>query len=63
MSKVSKEKAKYQNSPKEGDMCRNCTMFRPPSSCTTVEGVINPKGWCKYFEQKERTPLIDRSPE
>jgi hypothetical protein len=30
--------------------CDGCTMFRAPSSCTAVSGLIDPGGWCELFE-------------
>lgn len=31
--------------------CFDCTMYRPPNSCTAVVGDINPRGWCKLFSR------------
>lgn len=43
------------------DYCRDCTMFRKPSACTLVSGVINLNGHCDYFERKQRLPVRDRN--
>jgi len=32
--------------------CELCTMFRPPSSCTAVEGRISPIDLCDYFKRQ-----------
>ena len=48
--KSSKEEVNYQNEPKGKAKCSNCSMFRPPSSCTAVSGKIYPNGWCKLHE-------------
>lgn len=49
--KASKEQAHYRDgTPKEH--CGRCSMFRPPKSCTAVDGVIRYSGVCDYFEQK-----------
>lgn len=37
----------------EDECCKKCTMFRPPSSCTLVEGKIKPTGLCDYFKRKQ----------
>lgn len=49
--KVSKEEAKYQDKPKNGQRCSNCTMWRSPNKCTAVAGNISPNGWCAWFER------------
>jgi hypothetical protein len=52
LAKMSQESAAYQNSPKENQNCANCKLFVPPSSCTLVEGLISPQGWCKFWVGK-----------
>jgi High potential iron-sulfur protein len=47
--KVSKELAKYQDSPKDGQKCADCTFFVKPNSCKAVEGDISADGWCQLF--------------
>jgi len=32
--------------------CANCTMFRPPSSCTSVQSPIEGGMLCDYFKKK-----------
>ncbi len=50
---ITKQKAEYvQKANKEH--CRDCNMFRPPQSCTLVEGVINAGGHCRYFVRKRK---------
>jgi hypothetical protein len=49
-SKVTQQEAQYQPMPKNGVRCAFCTFFRPPASCTVVQGVITPQGWCKFFD-------------
>jgi len=49
--KASKQKAEYQDSPKNGQVCENCTMWRPPNKCTAVAGIIDPNGWCKWYKR------------
>ena len=34
--------------------CENCTMFRPPDACTSVQGDISPDAVCDYFERVRR---------
>lgn len=47
--KASKEEAGYQDSPKNGNKCINCTMWRDPNKCSAVAGIISPNGWCKWY--------------
>ncbi len=49
--KATKAKAHYRIGNK-AKRCGICTMFRPPHSCTSVEGTIRPGGLCDYFEAK-----------
>jgi hypothetical protein len=48
--KASKAEAKYQDKPKNGQRCVNCTMWREPNKCTAVSGTISPNGWCAWYE-------------
>lgn len=50
-SRSTKEEADYRDG-NEYQCCRLCSMFRPPSSCTSVKGRIRPEGLCDYFEYK-----------
>lgn len=51
-SRSSKAEARYKDYAEGLNHCALCTMFRPPSSCTAVEGTISPHGVCKYFKAK-----------
>jgi hypothetical protein len=48
-TKMSKQDAEYQDTPKDIRMCATCTLFEPPRSCKVVEGDVSPSGWCKAF--------------
>jgi len=48
-TKMSKQDAEYQDTPKDIRMCATCTLFEAPRSCKVVEGDISPNGWCKVF--------------
>lgn len=48
--KASKAEAKYQDKPKNGNRCVNCTMWREPNKCTAVAGTIDRDGWCSWYE-------------
>lgn len=48
--RTGKAEADYVGHAVDGHTCRTCTMFRPPQSCTSVEGKISPDGYCDYFE-------------
>ena len=50
--KVSKQTAQYQDRPKGQEHCANCSFFQAPSSCSNVQGPINPSGWCSLFRAK-----------
>ncbi len=47
--KMSRQDAKYQDSPKDNRMCATCAFFEPPKSCDVVEGEVNSTGWCVAF--------------
>lgn len=47
--KASKEEAGYQDSPKNGEKCINCTMWRDPNKCSAVAGIISSNGWCEWY--------------
>lgn len=50
---VSKTYADYEPESKSSEMCKDCTMFRPPRQCSYVDGRILPEGWCKFFEERK----------
>jgi len=49
-AKMTQKQAAYQDTPKGDQQCDKCKLFQPPSACTSVEGEISPKGWCKIFQ-------------
>lgn len=51
--KSTKAEAKYQTQSRDGQSCATCTMFRPPSGCTAVQGVVKRGGWCRYYKQEK----------
>ena len=53
-AKIPPKLVKYQEKPKGPQECDNCLHFVPPSSCKTVEGKINPKGWCQLYAPKPK---------
>lgn len=50
--KFTKEQAKYQPVPKNGQRCQTCSLWEPPTSCQVVEGTISPAGWCILYQPK-----------
>lgn len=48
--KMSKREAQYQDTPRDGHICAECTQFLPPHSCKVVAGDISRDGWCKFFD-------------
>ena len=51
-AKMAQTAAGYQAKPKDGASCANCTLFKPPSSCTLVDGTVSPDGWCRFYSKK-----------
>lgn len=50
--KLAKNLIMYQDTPKDGQRCDQCTHWQPPNACAIVEGPINPAGWCGAFAPK-----------
>ncbi len=49
-AKTLKETVKYQEVPNQGKRCIECLHFIPATNeCTTVEGSIDPNGWCIIY--------------
>ena len=51
-AKMSQKAAGYQGKPQNDQSCSNCTLFKAPSSCTLVDGTIDPSGWCRFYVKK-----------
>jgi High potential iron-sulfur protein len=51
-AKMKQTAAGYQDQPKGDQSCSNCNLFSAPSSCTLVDGTINPQGWCRFHQTK-----------
>ncbi|MFI2812347.1 MULTISPECIES: high-potential iron-sulfur protein [Microbulbifer] len=51
--KASKEAVKYQDSPKDGQKCKDCQFWTDPNACQVVEGEISPEGWCNLYVKKQ----------
>ena len=51
-ARMSQKASGYQLTPKDGQSCANCSLFKAPSSCTLVDGVIIPAGWCRFYDKK-----------
>lgn len=51
-AKVSKQQAKYQDSPKGDHKCGECEFFIPENKCQRVTGEISPDGWCTFYTPK-----------
>ena len=50
--KKSQKTVDYQGHAKGGKSCNSCKAFQPPSKCKTVEGYVEPAGWCNLYEKK-----------
>ncbi|WP_416053313.1 high-potential iron-sulfur protein [Cupriavidus basilensis] len=49
----------YQESPKDGQSCSDCSSFRPSTApdsdtgtCKILEGPISLHGWCMAFSRR-----------
>lgn len=51
-AKMTQQAAKYQATPKNGQSCVTCALFNAPASCTLIDGVISPAGWCNFYSKK-----------
>lgn len=51
-AKMTQAASGYQDSPKNGQSCSTCALFKAPSSCTLVDGNISPNGWCRFYSKK-----------
>jgi hypothetical protein len=54
-AKIAKAAVAYQDTPNGDKECDNCNFFVAPNACKTVDGEINPKGWCKLYNKKPAT--------
>ncbi len=54
-AKIAQAAVAYQNTPNGDKECDNCNFFVAPNACKTVDGEINPKGWCKIYNKKPST--------
>jgi len=50
--KMTQKAAEYQNGPKNGQKCLDCSFYVQPQACKLVEGTISPVGWCKFYAKK-----------
>jgi hypothetical protein len=51
-AKMTLKAAGYQTTPKDGQSCANCALYRAPAECTLVDGDISPNGWCRFYSKK-----------
>jgi hypothetical protein len=49
--KSTQKAVSYQDHPKAGKSCNQCNAFQGPNKCKTVEGYIEPRGWCDQFKK------------
>ena len=55
-AKVAKQTVAYQDTPKDKQQCDGCALFESPNACKQVDGDISPKGWCKIYAPKPKSP-------
>jgi len=51
-AKIPQTAVGYQMTPHNESKCSNCNLFVAPNACKTVDGEINPEGWCKIWAKK-----------
>ena len=51
-TKLTREAAKYQDHPNNGQQCSGCVQFVAPASCKVVEDPVAASGWCQLFTPK-----------
>jgi len=51
-AKMAQSAAGYQDKPKGDQSCSSCALFKPPSSCSLVDGTISSSGWCRFYSKK-----------
>lgn len=54
-AKIAQKAVAYQETPNGDKECDSCNFFVAPNACKTVDGEINPKGWCKLYNKKPAT--------
>jgi hypothetical protein len=52
LPRIAKADAGYVDNSKGPGHCGGCVHFQAPNGCTVVDGVINPRGVCRYFLAK-----------
>jgi anaerobic selenocysteine-containing dehydrogenase len=50
-TKAAKAAFQYQDKPKDGKKCANCSLYIPGAKgqCKVVEGDISPEAWCVAY--------------
>jgi nitrous oxide reductase len=50
-AKAAKSAFQYQDKPKAGKKCANCSLYIPGAKgqCKVIEGDISPEGWCLAY--------------
>jgi hypothetical protein len=51
-AKIPRAAVAYQKTPNGDKECDNCNFFIAPNACKTIDGEIDPKGWCKIYVKK-----------
>lgn len=61
-AKTPKEVVKYQSTPHNGEKCIACIHFIPETNeCKTVEGSIDPNGWCTiYYRDPNYKEILEK---
>ena len=51
--KLAPKGVSYRPAPNGKQRCDNCANWQPPASCTRVDGMIVPSGWCILYTSKK----------
>jgi hypothetical protein len=52
-AKLAQKDVEYQNTPKGTQRCDACKLFQAPNACKSVDGPIDPAGWCTLFQSNQ----------
>ena len=51
-AKMAQTAVAYQDTPKDGKQCDQCSFFVAPNACKMVDGDISPTAYCKLWNKK-----------
>ena len=51
-AKMAQKAVAYQDTPNGDKRCDGCSLFEAPNACKSIDGTINPAGWCRIWVKK-----------